>query len=167
MDSSRSPACSPPNAARSSRGAARQSRNPPGLSCRATCRRTTASSRRPNRAGFTLIELLAALLIIGVLIAFAVANFLEFQGRARYAACVTNKRNMLEASLFYIMETLPGTATFSCDLLIAEGRMPAKTGKCPSGEGGDFSDYTIEITNNAPTSITCLIEPVAHFWDLP
>ena len=133
-------------------------RNPPDRS---------APRARFRTAGFTLIELCVTVVILGILMAIGIVNFGRFRNRASYSSCVSNQRHILEGTLLYISAASPGTVTFDVDVLVAANYVGQQVADCPHSTIDDFKDYTIEITNNQVTALTCKIEPVEHAWTLP
>jgi len=119
------------------------------------------------RAGFTLVELSVTIVILGILAAITVPNFVKFKDRAAYASCVTNQRNTLQASLLYVSLNNPGTVNFDVDVLAGAGFLNPDVGECPSSTVEDFNDYSITVVDNAITTIACKVEPAKHAWTLP
>jgi len=97
--------------------------------------------------GFTLVEIMIVVLIIGILLAIAVPNFLKARETSRAKTCVANLRQIEGAKEQWAMENQQGsTATpTQADLEGANGyikRWPS----CPSG-----GSYTIANMSTAPS----------------
>ena len=122
---------------------------------------------RGGRAGFTLIELGISVVIIGLLATMAVTSFSQFRQRAAYSSCVTNQRNVVQASMLYASVSNPGNRAVDVAFLAGAGFVNTEIGKCPADPAHGNNDYTVTIVNNAVSAITCNIEPVKHAWNLP
>ena len=108
-------------------------------------------------AGFTLVEIMIVVLIIGILLAIAIPNFIQARESARARACVANLKQLDSAKQQYMMDNKvstftsvsipPGTAATSA---ATGGLIPTYVRSvplCPSG-----GTYT---TNNETTLPTC------------
>ena len=60
--------------------------------------------KKSNYSGFTLIELLIVVLIIAILAAIAVPNFLEFQTRAKVSRVLSDQRSLATAIEAYTVD---------------------------------------------------------------
>ena len=58
-----------------------------------------------NNKGFTLIELMIVVVIIGILAAIAIPNFLKVQNKAKDKACLSNRKVLYDACNKYLMDT--------------------------------------------------------------
>lgn len=107
---------------------------------------TILSRIRKNRKGFTLIEIMIVVLIIGILLAIAVPNFITARDTARAKSCVSNLKQIDAAKQQWAMDNKKlGTDTpVDADLspTYIKGTMPA----CPSG-----GTYTINAVDTDPT----------------
>lgn len=104
---------------------------------------------RKTRA-FTLVEIMIVVLIIGILLAIAVPNFIKARESSRAKTCVANLKQIEAAKEQWAMEEKKGptdTPT-QADLAGANAYMK-KWPECPSG-----GTYTI---NNVATAPTCSI----------
>jgi prepilin-type N-terminal cleavage/methylation domain-containing protein len=86
-----------------------------------------------TRKGFTLIEILIVVLIIGILLAIAIPNFMRARATSRTKACVSNMRQIDSAKQQWAMDNNKvGTDTpASADVLgyLSAAVMPT----CPEG----------------------------------
>ena len=91
----------------------------------------------PRRRGFTLIEIMIVVLIIGILLAIAVPNFVKARESARTKSCVANLQQIQSAKQQWAMDTKsPGTASVVASDIFGTGKYVsgAVTGPvCPSG----------------------------------
>ncbi len=71
---------------------------------------------RNSKSGFTLIELMIVVVIIGILAAIAIPNFLKVQNKAKCKACIANLKQLLDATNKYMTDTSLDCA--NADLLI-------------------------------------------------
>ncbi|MDR3708373.1 MAG: prepilin-type N-terminal cleavage/methylation domain-containing protein [Capsulimonadaceae bacterium] len=63
------------------------------------------SALRRKAAGFTLVEIMIVVLIIGILLAIAIPNFVTARNSARAKGCVGNLKQIDSAKQQYIMDT--------------------------------------------------------------
>src|SRR5579875_928487 len=62
-------------------------------------------SKRPEgRGGFTLVEIMIVVLIIGILLAIAIPNFVKARETSRARACVANLKEIDSAKQQYMMD---------------------------------------------------------------
>jgi len=61
-------------------------------------------NRSKKKKGFTLVEIMIVVLIIGILLAIAVPNFVRARETSRTRTCVANLRQMDSAKEQYAME---------------------------------------------------------------
>jgi len=71
-----------------------------------------------SRLGFTLVEIMIVVLIIGILLAIAIPNFVQARETSRAKGCVANLYQITSAKMQCVMDNRlspPGTAGFSID----------------------------------------------------
>jgi len=120
-----------------------------------------------KQSGFTLIELMIVVVILGVLAAIALPNFVRMSNNARRASCVSNQRHIYEAGTLYAIDTHTLNAVLAVTDLEGANYLPQRVGECPSSDVKDFDDYHLTIKNGIVAAITCDVEPVLHAWIPP
>lgn len=102
-------------------------------------------NRHRHRKGFTLVEIMIVILIIGMLLAIAVPNFLRARETSRSRSCLANLRRIEGAKEQAAMELrMVGTAVPTQAQL--EPDYLKDWPVCPSG-----GTYTIGAINTDPT----------------
>jgi prepilin-type N-terminal cleavage/methylation domain-containing protein len=86
-----------------------------------------------SRRGFTLIEIMIVVLIIGILLAIAVPNFVLARKAARTKACISNLKQIQSAKEQWAMDQKrPGTDTPGTADLIGAALYIKVAPTCPS-----------------------------------
>jgi prepilin-type N-terminal cleavage/methylation domain-containing protein len=100
-----------------------------------------------NRKGFTLVEMMIVVLIIGILIAIALPNFLRARENARTRACVSNMKQIQAAIEQWAMENKKAASDPVPALSDLSPTYIKTWPTCPSGGtytiSGTIGDYTI------------------------
>ncbi len=108
-----------------------------------------AIRERRSEKGFTLIEIMIVVLIIGILLAIAVPNFIKARETSRAKACVSNLKQIDAAKEQWAMDNkaAAGAAIPNglADLVGASNYIKA-TPVCPSG-----GTYTEDVVGTDPT----------------
>jgi prepilin-type N-terminal cleavage/methylation domain-containing protein len=101
---------------------------------------------RQGRKGFTLVEIMIVVLIIGILLAIAVPNFVKARESSRAKSCLSNLRTISYAKEQWAVEFKKATTDTpgESDLYGADKYVKA-TPACPAG-----GSYTINDLANIP-----------------
>jgi prepilin-type N-terminal cleavage/methylation domain-containing protein len=93
---------------------------------------------RQRRRGFTLVEIMIVVLIIGILLAIAVPNFIKARETSRAKACIANLRSICYAKEQWCIEQHKGTTDIPADTdLYGTDKYLRSTPTCP--EGGTYT----------------------------
>jgi len=103
---------------------------------------------RRGEKGFTLIEIMIVVLIIGILLAIAVPNFVRARETSRAKSCVSNMKQIDSAKEQWAMDTKAGDgdAGPAMTAIAGSGLYIKATPDCPSG-----GTYTINVIGTDPT----------------
>jgi len=98
------------------------------------------------RRAFTLVEIMIVVLIIGILLAIAVPNFIRARESSRAKACVSNLRQVDSAKEQFAMDNKLGSGGTITNGMTDLLTYIKKTPECPSG-----GTYTIGAVGTDPT----------------
>jgi len=97
-----------------------------------------------SRRGFTLIEIMIVVLIIGILLAIAVPNFVKARESSRQKACVSNLKQIQSAAEQWAMDNKqPGSASVAMNVLAGTGLYINIAPTCPAG--GTYATTTVDV----------------------
>ena len=111
---------------------------------------------RKMRHGFTLVEIMIVVLIIGILLAIAIPNFVRARNTSRGKACVANLKQIDSATEQYLMDNRTTTYPAAVTSLVPNYLKSAPS--CPSGGvyalGTASANPTCTIADNGTATDT-------------
>jgi len=109
--------------------------------------------KKRNNKGFTLVEIMIVVLIIGILMAIAVPNFIQARQTSRRNSCIANLKQVDSAKEQYAMEAQLDTgATVAWSNLVSTYIKSQPT--CPGG-----GSYTVAVVGTNPS---CSLSASGH-----
>ena len=108
--------------------------------------------------GFTLVEIMIVVLIIGILMAIAVPNFIQARTTSRKNSCIANLKQIDSAKEQYAMEAKLDTGASVAQTDFA----PTYIKSFPTCPGGGA--YTIDVVGTNPS---CSLAGTPDFHVLP
>jgi prepilin-type N-terminal cleavage/methylation domain-containing protein len=102
---------------------------------------------RRDEKGFTLIEIMIVVLIIGILLAIAVPNFIKARETSRTKSCIANLKQIDAAKEQWAMDNKKSSADTPAQAdLEGSANYIKKWPECPSG-----GTYTVNAVGTDPT----------------
>jgi prepilin-type N-terminal cleavage/methylation domain-containing protein len=111
--------------------------------------RRNTSQGRWGREGFTLVEIMIVVLIIGILLAIAVPNFIKARETSRTKSCIANLKQIDAAKEQWAMETKAAANATVVAAALYPGQYIKNTPTCPSG-----GTYTVNAIGTDPVCST-------------
>jgi competence protein ComGC len=108
--------------------------------------------------------MMVTVIIISILAAMVIANYIRMQEHAKMASCTANQRNIHQAATIYSSDhDIPDGDMEVGDLLGVRG-VAQSLCECPSSGDASYDDYTVAWLRGLPRDVTCNVKPANHDW---
>lgn len=120
------------------------------------------SQTRKIKSAFTLIEIMIVVLIIGILLAIAVPNFVRARESSRAKACIANLKQIDSAKEQWAMDNRisAGAGGPNMSTLVGTGGYIKSTPICPSN--GNYTIHNIGVNPDCTYGDTTPDDPFGH-----
>jgi prepilin-type N-terminal cleavage/methylation domain-containing protein len=119
--------------------------------------------KKSLKRAFTLIEIMIVVLIIGILLAIAVPNFVRAREASRAKACVANLKQIDSAKQQWAMDNRAaagGSVTGDMATLVGTNGYIKSTPVCPSS--GAYTLNTIEVAPTCAIGVNPTSDALSH-----
>ena len=107
---------------------------------------------------------MVVIVIISVLTAMTIANYIRMQEHAKLASCTSNQRNIHQAASIYASDHAVVDGDMGVEDLLADRGLAPSLCDCPSEENGSCDDYTLTWLEGLPRGVVCDIKADKHPW---
>ena len=108
---------------------------------------------------------MVVMIVISILVAIIIANYVRMKRHAEMASCIANQRNIIEAAVTYSIDTVVPDGDMNVSDLHAAGLVSGSLCDCPCEEAQDRDDYTITWLDSHPRDVRCEVKGDDHDWE--
>jgi prepilin-type N-terminal cleavage/methylation domain-containing protein len=124
----------------------------------------TPTVKPSGEAAYTLIEMMVVVIVITVLTAMAIANYIRMEEHAKMASCLSNQRNIHQAMTIFASEHEVPDGEVGVEVFLLDRAVPRALCECPSSNDGSYDDYTVVWLGGVPRDVRCDVEGDKHLW---
>jgi len=124
--------------------------------------------KKPATAkGFTLVEIMIVVLIIGILLAIAIPNFIQARETSRAKACVANLKQIESAKQQYMMDKNASSFAAAVPTAAVLGQYIKSIPSCPSAGTYSTGTETLSASCSVGSSGTVTVGTVSYYHTIP
>ena len=122
-----------------------------------------------SEKGFSFIEIMIIVVIIGLILAIAMPNYMDAKINAAKKVCESNQKIIFTAATMYQLAESGSLENIDEDerlqaLIDGEYIRGGKWGECPASGDNDYNDYDILFQDNVVSDVECKQKPSDHVW---